>query len=689
MEPTALKRILIITSCTGEKSVEHKQSLTLTDFRKGPEHVARRERELAELLTPAEDLYSGQQHVRLMRGVRALRDSGQFVVDLWILSAGYGLVPADRKLAPYEVTFQGMKSVELRRWADVLNVPADFRSTLGSRHDLGLVLLGDEYLRACALDADVRLGGLTLLFCGTNTAKRLPRLTDLRTVILSPPEAKRFSCGLVGLKGEVGSRLLTRLNETPSLIAQLRDPATDVLGLLDGKENLKPAREQARANPKVDCVIQLPKSWWNKAHREKLMYFIPEWDDLVDPDYDFENDAHSSGAPDWTNEVYAHQMYPEPNYDGILVSREVVKKAKKKQRVDQLGIHRFLRVPRSFPVMGDCGAFGYITEDVPPYSTEDIIDYYTRHDFDFGVSVDHLILAGTEDKKRQRYQLTIQNAEAFLMEHRRLGLKWEPIGAVQGWDPKSYADAAKSYVAMGYKYIGLGGLVRTNTRGIIETLQAVQTVVPRAIKIHLFGIARLAGMRDFIKNGATSIDNASMLRKAWLGSDLNYLTAEGWYSAIRIPEAKHPDARGGSFRAKSIVKSGKITFEELKKLEQASLTELRAYARSRGLVPSSLLDHLVSYDELVAGQRKHTRERLHRTLSERPWEKCPCAICQRWGVEVLVFRGNNRNRRRGFHNTYVFYGLLQKVVAGEPVPLLGDEGAVSQMNLFSPAEAVG
>ena len=39
--------------------------------------------------------------------------------------------------------------------------------------------------------------------------------------------------------------------------------------------------------------------------------------------------------------------------------------------------------------MGDCGAFGYINEKVPPYTTEEILDYYTRLDFDFGVSIDH------------------------------------------------------------------------------------------------------------------------------------------------------------------------------------------------------------------------------------------------------------------------------------------------------------
>jgi len=247
-DPT--EHILIVTSCTGEKSVEHKQALTLADFRRGPEHVARRERDLAEALTPAEDLYSGQQHVRLMRGVRALRESNGFTVDLWILSAGYGLVQASRKLAPYEATFQGMKSAERRRWADALNVPADIRRVLAGEYDLALVLLGDEYLKACAFGADVRLRGLTLLFCGANTAKRLPRMPNLRPVVLSTPEATRFSCVLVGLKGEVGSRLLTKLKATPSLIAQLQDPATDMLALLDGWENLS-----AKGTAQRECRV--------------------------------------------------------------------------------------------------------------------------------------------------------------------------------------------------------------------------------------------------------------------------------------------------------------------------------------------------------------------------------------------------------------------------------------------------
>jgi hypothetical protein len=211
----------------------------MEDFQKGAAHVAAREDELASLLTPAEELYSGQQHVRLMRGLQIFR--AQFLandkapsVDLWILSAGYGLVPANRRLAPYECTFQGMKTKTLRDWADRLNVPIEFRHVLIEPYDLGLFLLGDAYLKACAFDETVQLGGQTLLFCGTRQASRLPRLANLRTIILSNAEAKHFSCGLVGLKGELGARLLEYLTHEPAFLGKLCEHKTDILTVMKG-----------------------------------------------------------------------------------------------------------------------------------------------------------------------------------------------------------------------------------------------------------------------------------------------------------------------------------------------------------------------------------------------------------------------------------------------------------------------
>jgi hypothetical protein len=46
-------------------------------------------------------------------------------------------------------------------------------------------------------------------------------------------------------------------------------------------------------------------------------------------------------------------------------------------------------------------------------------------------------------------------------------------------------------------------------------------------------------------------------------------------------------------------------------------------------------------------------------LRDRPWDRCACPLCTDYGIEVAIFRGNNRNRRRGFHNTRRFYDEFQ------------------------------
>lgn len=681
-------RILVVTSCTGEKSVDDERRLTLDEFRQGEDVVRQREAELATKLTPAERLYTGMQHARLMRGVNAIRAYPGAALDLKILSAGYGLVSSDRLLAPYEATFIGMPKKEARAWAEKLKIAEDFRSAVREPFDLALILLGDDYLDACRFDESVVLGGPTIVFSGQAAAKKLPRLANLNVVILGNADAKRFGCALIGLKGELAARILERLAADPSRLidvlhagSELKDLlATDVISAPHSK------RSAARPNPQVDRVIELRHSWLHKPHRTQLSYFIPEWDDLVDPAFDFATDTHSGGSGDWSNEVYAHQMYPEPNYDGILISKVVAEKSKKKaERINRLGVHRYLRVPRDFPVMGDCGAFGYIQEYEPPYTTEDILDYYTRLDFDFGVSIDHFAIGEGQDRLR-RYQLTIENARDFLVEHRKLGLPWTPIGAIQGWDEKSFAEAAKQYVAMGYRYVAVGSMVRRRTPEILSIVQAVREVVPREIKLHLFGVARLNAVRELARAGIDSADSASVLRRAWMGTGKNYLAMDGQqYAAIRVPEA------GKSFRAKRMVSEGRASADKVERLERACLDALHAYDRGEVSV-ESVLDTLHEYDQLITPDRPDNRAVLRHTLEARPWKSCPCEICRKDGIDVVIFRGNNRNRRRGFHNTYVFYQLLQRALAGERFEWMeGEEEAgadAGQMSLFQGEVAV-
>ena len=465
---------------------------------------------------------------------------------------------------------------------------------------------------------------------------------------------------------------------------------------------------------------EVPEKWeeWKRQSRQRaLKYFIPDWDDLVDPRYDFKNERYSNssgpndrGSGGWDNEVFAHQLYDTPSYDGILVSREVLKKSKKKEKaLEELadgngGVHRYLRVPPDFPVMGDCGAFGYVDEEEPPYSVDDVLDYYTRHGFNYGISVDHLVFgADDEDGRQFRYDLTLENAQDFYAKHQSQGREWTPIAAVQGWDVDSYTKAAVECVSMGYDYLAIGGLVRSSTDEILLVLRRLREAVGEKVRLHALGVARFATIRDFLEIGITSMDSATYLRRAWTSRKDNYWTRKGKvFSAIRVPGPKRALRNMAKKEAKAevekkierrdaegqeITEQGKKEqikaaqevaiqtllaerLEDARERRDACFAALREYNAGGGNVKSvvELVNMLDAYQEFVG--RECLREHYGATLEERPWDSCGCTICEAVGIEVVIFSGNNRNRRRGFHNTRVFYELLgQSIRSGVNVDI--------------------
>ncbi len=66
---------------------------------------------------------------------------------------------------------------------------------------------------------------------------------------------------------------------------------------------------------------------------------------------------------------------------------------------------------------------------------------------------------------------------------------------------------------------------------------------------------------------------------------------------------------------------------------------------------------LMSY-ELLLGGRKDQTETYRETLEAAPWRECGCDVCEALGYHVILFRGAERNRRRGLHNVWVFYRRL-------------------------------
>ena len=730
-------RILIITSCTGEKVVGSDRQLTAEDFKMGKTHVTKREKELKDLLRSAGEMYSGEQHVRLMRGVEESRKSGKDQIHLYVLSAGYGLIPEDRMVAPYEITFATMKSKELRDWADTLNVPEDFRKVVEAPYEFGMILLGDNYLAACNLDETIKFGGPTLLFCGTGMAKKLPKLANVRVLAISNPEAKRFSCGLIGLKGELASRVMGEIADS-SAVKNVLNPKLDLLKYLDGIKGTKksPLKKSPANLSTTDEQERQRFTFFTPRQNTRLRYFIPEWDDRVDPDYDFLKDGITPDRNPYVHDVYAHEIYPRPSYDGILVSKSVIEDNKtKKERIRSIGIHKHIRVPRNFPVMGDCGAFSYIDEEVPPYETEETILFYESLDFDYGVSIDHLIIPAHLKKTvyallyphgiekrisskeynrlkedgypsakgrtfprdlfengehlatyeeddlsegKRRWKLTLENAKNFISVHKKKGASFTPIAGCQGYSVESQIEMFRQQQEMGYTYIALGGLVRSKTVEILEILEGVNRIRKPGVKIHLFGVARPEAITSFEKAGVDSIDSARFLRQAWLSATSNYYSGEierfseslqpkvsrtaiegedevdeKWrYAAIRVPPLQREGGDSLTAKASKLVKEG-WKLEQLRKEEKKSIKALREFDSGK-LDLESALDAILAYDQLMGGDPKN-EPHYRRVLEDKPWTKCPCAVCKSTGIDVIVFRRNNRNRRRGFHNTWWFY----------------------------------
>ncbi len=195
----------------------------------------------------AESLYTGQQHTRLMRGVKQYREAEEPAGELrfQILSAYHGLLPARRSISSYDHSFSGLPTAVIRKQGLEKKVPSDMRKLLRKPFDLGLLLLGDPYLRACDLDADVELGGPLLCFCSPAVARRMPMIPGLRTIPLANAEARRFSCGLIALKGELGGRMLSGLTLEPETIESLVSPRTDILRRLESAPSTRRAQAMA------------------------------------------------------------------------------------------------------------------------------------------------------------------------------------------------------------------------------------------------------------------------------------------------------------------------------------------------------------------------------------------------------------------------------------------------------------
>ena len=163
-------RILVITSCTGRKKHKPPNQLKYEDFASA-ERLRQRTKELEDFKTSAAEMYIGQQHLYLMEGLQELRKMyGEDVVDLHIISAGYGLLAEDDVIVPYNVTF-GNKKKDILELSNSLQIHKHVE-TLITDYDLVFFLLGQKYVQALQCSFKIH-DAVTQIFLAAPSWKRL------------------------------------------------------------------------------------------------------------------------------------------------------------------------------------------------------------------------------------------------------------------------------------------------------------------------------------------------------------------------------------------------------------------------------------------------------------------------------------------------------------------------------------
>ena len=412
-----------------------------------------------------------------------------------------------------------------------------------------------------------------------------------------------------------------------------------------------------------------------------MRFYFPDSQDQIDPSFDFITEERSIYRVRQRDDHYAHEALGTAPFDGMLVSKAIVDglpgatgkyTVAQRQRLYRVGVRNFFRLDQAagprIDTLGDCGAFTYVRDELPPYTADDVIDFYDGCGFDLGISIDHVILGydptadfdtshpAREDWQR-RQTITLDLASEFRRRVRARKVRFQPLGVAQGWSPTSYAMAVKALQKIGYTRIALGGMVPLKTREILACLDAVSTVRKPDTQLHLLGISRCENVEAFAAAGVTSFDSTSPFRQSFKDDSDNYYSLNGPYTALRVPQVD------GNPKLKARIRAGQVPQAEAIRLERQSLQSLRGY--DTGTVDiESVLEVLSEYDQLCDNGRKDRTAAYRRTLEDQPWRDCRCGLCQTAGIEIALFRGSERNKRRGFHNLHVFRQRLHRELEG-------------------------
>jgi hypothetical protein len=183
-------RTLVITPCSAKKRGDVSEPATAADLA-DPERREVTEARLAAFAHPAAEMYTGTHHRLVMEGLQAVwQHCGREILDVAILSGGYGLLVADQKIIPYDVTFDQFEEEELAGWVDRLQIAAQ-TAALVRKYDLVFYLLSGSYLAVLNLPLDVPDSVQQIVLTGQDSLDLVPSAPNLHPIVASEAVAAR------------------------------------------------------------------------------------------------------------------------------------------------------------------------------------------------------------------------------------------------------------------------------------------------------------------------------------------------------------------------------------------------------------------------------------------------------------------------------------------------------------------
>jgi hypothetical protein len=213
-------RIVLVVACSHRKRATPPENLRLGSLDGRPGERARLWRKRLTTVDapsrPADELYAGD-HWRAALSALELVTRFSSRAELWVISAGYGLIPASAHIKPYSATFasgdhdsvwrgpsDGVRRQQLENWWDVLANGTCLSDLIASKsHATLIVAAGASYLdavrgdlaSAVALDAE----RISVISAGS---RGLPALL---------PATSRFRSHVGGTDAAINTRVLALL----------------------------------------------------------------------------------------------------------------------------------------------------------------------------------------------------------------------------------------------------------------------------------------------------------------------------------------------------------------------------------------------------------------------------------------------------------------------------------------------